>query len=1855
MTRSSSAFARAKGHRRRIDPRSHRPNARTLRFESLEDRTLLSAQATLEISSSGALTYTGSTAVTDGLTVKTSTVITDGADGFSTLMYTFTSDSDETITLGPNATNDGWTGSGTSVVTGPGSIKQSTTTTIVSSVAIDLEAGDDSLTISSVGAKTSVNFNSNPGDADSVTLGGAGGAQNISGNVTLSNAAGTTALTVNDSGDTKAETVFVSGTQIANLEPSLIQFGSANLSSLRIIGAGALGTLNVNANDQGPVAVTGGSATGSGTITIGNSAPITYSNFLAVNVSNAADQPLTQVSQSITTSTGDTPTEGKSFTYLTATFADADPQAKTSSFVASINWGDGTPPTAGSLAADGVGQFQASGTHTYEHAGSYSVVTTITDLGTTDTLSLAGIAVTISDVGGGGLTTGSVAQVNLVSNNTTSIPANAADPELVNPWGIAGDSLGQAWVADAGSGVATFEGPGADLPEGTSVLIPSASGTGTGSPAGIVSNPTSSFPINGQATAYLYATLDGTISGWTGTFPATGSPTAVIAVNNSATGAAYTGLAIASSGSQERLYVANFHSDAVEVYNSSFQLVNEFTDPNVPAGYAPYNVRNLGGDLYVTFAKAGDTATAATAQLGDGFVDVFAPDGTLIQGLIKGAPLDAPWGLAMAPTGFGPFAGDLLVANEGDGQVDAFNPATGQFLGVFAGADGVPLSNGGLHGLFLTTAGPLVFTAGPDSGAEGLFGTFSPTPATVVVAPATLTASISNITAFVNQPFNGVVATFTDANIYAVAGDFTATVQWGDGKSDTSGDGKLTITQSDGPGSSFLVTGTHTYAKSTTGGPPDVLEITISEIGTTNTVFAQGTASVSESTLHATFASFSPVAGATYSGPVASFTNDKPDSPLENNPKADPNTFYTAIIDWGDEAALGLPPGTDTSTGTIIESASNAGSFIVAGTHTYAFPTTGQSPDVVTVTITKKSTDEAAVAAGNVAVADSLLYPDLEGPLPPATEGIAYTSAGNQPAVVAAFVDANPNVIAANFNGPADSATVINWGDGKSSVGIVVGVGGGVFDVVGSHTYASPTPAGVPNTVSVAVTDQWGGKTTITNTIAVLPARLTFINLALPLNPATPIREGQSFTSDVVIFTSPNVAATANEYTATINWGDATPSDAGTIKEDGSDVFHVSGTHTYLIPGTYVITVSVLVTGGVSFTNDPSSVTVLDGTLNYTVPNQPVTKYVSGATIMAPPPAAPAGQPLTIPLGTLVDNDPNSVSGLFSVSIDWGDGGAGGAPGAGAAADNVTGAVTPINLVPAPVGPTGQQYAVTGRHNYRRSGNFTVTVTITDSDGSTSTGTFAITVAGRPGVLGLVARALLGGDYITAGQSFTDQVGQFESDTPDATASDFAASINWCDGSSGRSGPDLTAGTIIQGASDPATGDPTFYVIGTHIYDEANGSSNPNYTFTVYVSTPGDAPESASNEALAYAPPLIAHSAPLSGTQDQPLSATTSGDTVVATFTDPELMSDPQGFAAGTQATIDWGDGNEDTGTVTFVGASSAGASSVGDAFEVTGMHTYSNITDVFEAYEVTVTIETPDGSSAVVNDLAYATVPVLTDPPIAVQATAGVPFTVPVATIHTTVGQDTAADFTATLTWGDGQTSGATLQSEGNGTFEVLGSHTYANTGSYTIGIILSDNHGNTVGDHTTATVVAPAAPPPLAVTGVQPLLNRRGLVSRLVVTFNEPVDADQVGQLSLYSLSTAGKRGSPAARGLAALRLRSAVYDAVDDSIVLTPSKPIALKARLQLRFAGQSIGVAAGSGWPSDGAGKAHHGSMAVVVHPHGVAKSIPAAPGSSRDGAPANPAAIDALLEQDQLSDLSTADLSRRSRLAAHPRV
>jgi hypothetical protein len=245
-------------------------------LEALEDRVLLSV---LNIVSK-ALTYVAAAGIANNLTISTA-----GATG----AYTF-NDAGETITLGPGAIGAGWTGSGTHTVTGPDAS--------VASIAVDTKDGNHTVAVQSIDAPAAISFSNALGDLDTVNLGSATkGVQAILGNVTISNAEGTTALTVDDSGNTpsSARNPTVAAGAITNLAPRPIFAAAAKLSSLTVKGGGLFGTLSVNAGNMGPVAVTPGPTTGSGTILIDNDAPLIYSNFAAVTITNVADKPLTPI------------------------------------------------------------------------------------------------------------------------------------------------------------------------------------------------------------------------------------------------------------------------------------------------------------------------------------------------------------------------------------------------------------------------------------------------------------------------------------------------------------------------------------------------------------------------------------------------------------------------------------------------------------------------------------------------------------------------------------------------------------------------------------------------------------------------------------------------------------------------------------------------------------------------------------------------------------------------------------------------------------------------------------------------------------------------------------------------------------------------------------------------------------------------------------------------------------------------------------------------------------------------------------------------------------------------------------------------------------------------------------------------------------------------------------------------------------------------------------------------------------------------------------------------------------------------------------------------------------------------
>lgn len=296
--------------------------------------------------------------------------------------------------------------------------------------------------------------------------------------------------------------------------------------------------------------------------------------------------------------------------------------------------------------------------------------------------------------------------------------AKHTDPLLVNSWGIAYGPSEPFWVSDEGSGWSTlYDGSG--NPQSLQVIVPPAGGSGSGTPTGIAYNGSQEFQIDTWPSAFLFATLDGTIQGWSDFDPST----TLIAVNNSSSNASYTGIGVTAHSSGNFLYAADFNNNKVDIYDGSFNFVSSFTDPKVPKGFVPFNVEDINGQVYVTFA--------ATNGGPGGYVDIFQENGTLVKRLIHGKPLNQPWGLAMAPKNFGPLSGTLLVGNDNNltSTISGFNPTTGAYVGTITNAKGKALKIDQLWGIEFGggsssngKTNSLYFTAGPDNSADGLFG-----------------------------------------------------------------------------------------------------------------------------------------------------------------------------------------------------------------------------------------------------------------------------------------------------------------------------------------------------------------------------------------------------------------------------------------------------------------------------------------------------------------------------------------------------------------------------------------------------------------------------------------------------------------------------------------------------------------------------------------------------------------------------------------------------------------------------------------------------------------------------------------------------------------------------------------------------------------------------------------------------------------------------------------------------------------------------------------------------------------------------------------------------------------------------
>jgi uncharacterized protein (TIGR03118 family) len=295
------------------------------------------------------------------------------------------------------------------------------------------------------------------------------------------------------------------------------------------------------------------------------------------------------------------------------------------------------------------------------------------------------------------------AQAYMQTNLVSDIPGLAAntDSRLVNPWGMSASGTSPLWVSDANTGLATlYNGFGA--PQPLVVTIPGAATGAPGVPTGQVFNTAAgSGAFNGDL--FIFASATGFIAGWRGAL----GTTAEKLVDNSTSGASYLGVALGTTGGNSYLYAANFVSGGhIDVFPNAgaSPLTGSFLDPGLPTGYTPFNVQNIGGTLFVQYALLGADGDEVKGP-GLGIVDRFNLNGDFLNRFATGGVLDAPWGVALAPASFGPFGGNLLVGNFGDGTINAFDFSTGAFRGTIRDAVGNPLVNEGLWGISFGNTG----------------------------------------------------------------------------------------------------------------------------------------------------------------------------------------------------------------------------------------------------------------------------------------------------------------------------------------------------------------------------------------------------------------------------------------------------------------------------------------------------------------------------------------------------------------------------------------------------------------------------------------------------------------------------------------------------------------------------------------------------------------------------------------------------------------------------------------------------------------------------------------------------------------------------------------------------------------------------------------------------------------------------------------------------------------------------------------------------------------------------------------------------------------------------------------------
>ena len=943
------------------------------------------------------------------------------------------------------------------------------------------------------------------------------------------------------------------------------------------------------------------------------------------------------------------------------------------------------------------------------------------------------------------------------------------------------------------------------------------------------------------------------------------------------------------------------------------------------------------------------------------------------------------------------------------------------------------VSSGGAIGLILLAASSAFASSGPAAASAP----------SATNGDVTLTTVVPVYAGHPTAPNNGVtVANFTDTN-NDPNGNFTATINWGDGLGPVAATVNGTTCSTLTPCS---VTGNPPYSGSgrytltvrvvDTDGA-DVSAQTVAFFGVVVTGCPHGPDPLnSESNCAAP--AFTEGASATRQ--VAYITDGDLAQP--------PTSSFQTTIDWGDGTAPTVQNGGAGLTRR------NYG-WTLTGTHTYADETS--ITGAPSVSATESVDNQSGAGPFGPTIADA---PLTAGSTPSFSGTESYTIPGGS--TLFTFTDGNPNASCADYTSGGGSI-VVTWGDGSTSTlpgasDIACSQSGSTFSVTTTgHTY----PDEGSFTLTVTVTDA-GGSTTNNGGQSVNVA-----DGALTDNGSTAFTgaaEGGSFSGTVASFHDANTDQAGNhcaDYTITINWGDGSSS-AGTCVFDGSGNYHVTGTHTYAEGGTYNYSVTITDDGGSTVTISKTS----------TVTDYPIYNLRAGdGTHSGNFTAVEGSSSGTQVLASFHDQDPGSVcadftqpssapGGASSITVNWGDG-----------SSQTAGCATSAN--PRIVKLVGNNYQIEGAHTYTEEAAYTVSITVSDhgalcysNAGATQIANCTVT---ETATVSDAAITVTHQDFSAVeGQGATYTVATLTDANPAATCADFTVTINWGDGSSG---------------AGACSGTGPFTIRGTHTYAEEG-----SYTVSVSARDDGGSSSSDSGTATVSDQQLtnVVGGRTLSGNEGSSVSG------VVATFTDPAGAEPVTG--SNYLATINWGDGTSSAGTIANTG---------GNNFSVSGTHTYAEE----GTYTVAVTITHEALPSITVNSTANIADVSVSVTGVNVSAVEGASTgSVQVATFTDpgTPAGEPAANYSASINWGDGTAASTGTISFGGGVFTVSGSHTYAEEGTYAITITI--NHEMTTPQ--TATDTATVSNPAVVATGGFPFTAVEGALSnsQTVATFTDP-----------------------------------------------------------------------------------------------------------------------------------------------------